>query len=288
MESDLERARLIRPDATDAELVIELAERTLEELGLTPAIDHAIVASFRDIIRIEEADIDWSGHIAWSPDGLVITVNATHPRSRQRFTTLHEVVHTYLPGFSMQTQYRCLPGMSAGRAKARDSDIEKLCDIGAAELLFPRTPFLTDLAGNSITSDLVKSLAARYEASLEATSRRVVTLNPQSTLFVALEVTCEPTRPDDEPVLRVQYHCSNDRWPSVRQYKSVPKDSVFGRALLSGAIDEVTSLSDLTTSHIDNAHVSAMYSPYDDNKGDRHMRVLALITRPTRVGMRHG
>jgi hypothetical protein len=68
----------------------------------------------------------------------------------------------------------------------------------------------------------------------------------------------------------------------------VPSDSVFGRALLGESIVEVPSLSDLAAEHIDNAHVTAMYSPYDDNKGDHHMRVLALITRPTRTGVRHG
>lgn len=284
MVSDLERARLTRPGATDAELITELTGRMLEELGLTPAVDPAIVASFRDVVRIEEADIDWSGHITRTPGGLVITVNAAHPRPRQRFTALHEVVHTLLPGFSMRTQYRCQPGVAESQVHPGDPDLERLCDIGAAELLFPRAAFLDDLTGRPATSALVRDLATRYDASLEATVRRIVTLNPAPTLFLALEVSCKPTRPDDEPVLRIQYHYSSGSWPFIPKYKSAPEDSAFVRAVANGSADEATSLSWLTGSAMDNVQVSAIYSPYYDNKGEYHMRVLALITHLVDAG----
>lgn len=284
MVSDLERARLTRPGATDAELIIELAERLLEELDLSPAVDHAIVASFRDVVRIEEANIDWSGHIAWTSDGLVITVNAAHPRPRQRFTALHEVVHTFFPGFSMQTQYRCHPGIADGLVRPGDPALEKLCDVGAAELLLPRRPFLNDLTGMAITSSLVRDLATRYEASLEATARRIVTLNPEPTLFIALEVSCKPTQPNSSPALRIQYHYSSGQWPFIPKYKSATDSSVFYRAILDGASDELTSLAGLGIPQIDNVHIGAIYSPYNDNNGDLHMRVLAVITRPATLG----
>ncbi|MEU3626690.1 hypothetical protein BS329_35895 [Amycolatopsis coloradensis] len=288
MVSDLERARLTRPGAADDELLIELAECVLEELDLSPAVDHAIVASFRDVVRIEEADIDWSGHISWTSDGLVITVNAAHPRPRQRFTALHEVVHTFFPGFSMQTQYRCLPSIANGLVHPGDPAVEKLCDAGAAELLFPRRPFLNDLTGNTMTSSLLRGLATRYEASLEATARRIVTLNSEPTLFIAFEVSRKPSQPNNSPALRIQYHYSSGQWPFIPKYKAAPDDSVFYRAILDGASDEVTSLASLGMPQIDNAHVSAIYSPYYDNNGDLHMRVLAVITRPVHTGERRG
>lgn len=279
--SDLELARLARPDASDAELVIGLAERTIAELGLSPAIDHELVASYRDIIRIDEADIDWSGHIATTSDGLVITVNKQHPRTRQRFTVFHEIMHTFLPGFAMQTRYRCTPGQGDRVLAPETRDLEKLCDTGAAELLFPRIPFQNDLMNRPIDFGLIENLATRYEASREATSRRIVDLNPCPTMLITFEVCCKPSRPDDEPALRVIFHYSDRRqWPYVPQYKSVPSESVFGRAILEGPIDELASLDTLTNPRLDaEVRVCAKYLPYYDEKGSLHMRVLALATR---------
>jgi Zn-dependent peptidase ImmA (M78 family) len=279
--SDLELARLARPDASDAELVIELAERTLDELGLSPAIDHEIVASYRDIIRIDEADLDWSGHIATTSDGLVITVNKQHPRTRQRFTVFHEIMHTFLPGFTMQTRYRCNPGQGDQVLAPGTRDLEKLCDIGAAELLFPRIPFRNDLTNQSIDFELIENLATRYDASREATCRRIVDLNTCPTMLITFEVCCKPSRPHDEPALRVIFQYSGRRqWPYVPQYKSVPSESVFGRAVLEGSVDELTSLDTLTNPRLDDeVRVCAKYLPYYDEKGKHHMRVLALVTR---------
>jgi Zn-dependent peptidase ImmA (M78 family) len=279
--SDLELARLARPGASDAELVIELAERTLDELGLSPAIDHEIVASYRDIIRIDEADIDWSGHIATTSDGLVITVNKQHPRTRQRFTAFHEIMHTFLPGFTMQTRYRCNPRQDDRVLVPGTRDLEKLCDTGAAELLFPRIPFQNDLTKGSIDFEFIENLASRYNASREATSRRIVDLNICPTMLITFEVCCKPSRPHDEPALRVIFQYGDDRqWPYVPQYKSVPSESVFGRALLEESVDELTSLDTLTNPRLDDeVRVCAKYLPYYDEKGKHHMRVLALVTR---------
>lgn len=279
MLSDFERAQLASPGTPDAELVVRLARDTLDELTLQPPINHEIVASFRDVIRIEETDIPWSGHIAQTAEGLVITVRASHPWRRKRFTFFHEIKHTYMRGFGVQTQYRCHPGTAGDTTAARDQTLETLCDLGAAELLLPRVPFLADLAGNIITLDLVESLADRYDASLEATARRVVALHPQPTLLVALELACKPSQPFAEPALRVQWKHARGDWPFVPRHKSVADDGIFGRALRGEIINEIASLGELTNPAISRAFVSARLYPYYDDQGEYHMRVLALITR---------
>lgn len=279
MLSDFERVQLASPGTPDAELVVQLAQETLDDLGLEPAINHEIVASYRDVIRIEEADIPWSGHISQTPDGLVITARASHPWGKKRYTFFHEILHTYMRGFGVQTQYRCHPGTSSDMSPGRDRALEALCDLGAAELLFPRAMFLDDLAGNPITLDLVEQLADRYDASLEATARRVVAVHPRPTLLLALEPACKPTQPHAKPILRVQWKHAGDDWPFVPQHKSVPDNGVFGRALHGEAINETTSLGDLTNPTISRAFVSAALYPYYDDQGEHHMRVLALITR---------
>ncbi len=276
--SDLEVARLDSPGTPDAQLVVHLAQRTLNELAMEPPISHEIVASMRDIINIEEEAIPWAGCLVPSPDGLVMTLRLGDSRGKKRFTAFHEVKHTFLPGFSYRTQYRCDPATPPEVTQVRDHGLEALCDIGAAELLFPRSAFRADLAGNARTLQLVEALADRYDASLEATARRVVSLHPEPTMLIALEPACKPTDPHAEPALRVQWAQSTGRWPFVPKHKSVPDDSPLGRALEGELVDETTSLGILTSTATGRARVSAGLYPYTDDRGEQHMRVLALIT----------
>jgi hypothetical protein len=287
--SDLELARLESPGTPDAQLVVQLAQRTLDELGTQPPISHEIAASLRDVIRIEEAPIPWAGYLTPGADGLVITLRSRDCWGKKRFTAFHEVEHTYLPGFGAAlTQYRCHPATPLDATRVRDPNLEALCDIGAAELLFPRTAFSDDLAGNSTTLDLVEQLAARYDASIEATARRLASLHPQPTLLIALEPARKPSAPQAEPLLRVQWAQANGDWPYVPRHKSVPDDGAFDRALQGEAVDEITSLDTLTSPPIKRAHVSARLYPYTDDRGEQHMRVLALITPANSSRTSHG
>jgi hypothetical protein len=289
--SELDLARLDSPGTPDAQLVIQLAQRTVDELELKPPISHEIIASMRDVISIEEDAIPWAGCLIPSPDGLVMTLRTSDCRGKKRFTAFHEVEHTFLPGFSIQMQYRCDPATPTQALSARDPGIEALCDSGAAELLFPRKIFSDDLAGNAPTLTLVEHLANRYDGSLEATARRVVSLHPKPTMLVALEPARKPSAPNAEPVLRVQWvqwvQAYSD-WPYVPKHKSVPDGSVFGRALQGELVDEVTSLDILTNAAAHRVRVSAGLFPYTDNRGEQHMRVLALITPANRSRTRRG
>jgi hypothetical protein len=285
--SDLELARRASPGVPDAKLVTELAQRTLDELAMDPPINHEIVASLRDVIRIEQTVIPWAGCLVHHADGLVIKLRVTDSRGRQRFTAFHEIKHTFLPGFTFVTQYRCDPATPLDASRVRDRDLEALCDIGAVELLLPRMAFADDLAGNAPTLDLVEHLAARYDASLEATARRVVALRADPTMLIALEPARKPSAPHAEPRLRVQWVHASGAWPYVPQHKSVPSDSVLARPLSGEPVDETGHIRGLTTAPIRDVRISAGLYPYADDRGEQHMRVLALITpiqaRRTRV-----
>lgn len=278
MLSDLEQARLVSPDVSDAELVADLMRETLEDLALTPPIDHNIIASYRGVIRIEQVDIPWSGQIAPTDAGLVISLRASHSWGRRRFSAFHEIVHTYLPGFHLQPQYRCEPGIIPAGVWS-DPAVEVLCDQGAAELLLPREAFRGDMAGNSVNLQLVEDLAARYEASLAATAARACALSPHRTLFLTLEPSTKPTLPHGEPKLRVKSCTGGNAWRFVPRYKSASEGGVFYRALDGEIIEETVDLDELTTPGLGRVHVSARLYPYTDDKGVQHMRVLALITQ---------
>ncbi len=285
--SDLELARLESPGKPDAELVIELAQRTLDELRMEPPVNHEIVASMRDITRIEEADLPWAGCLVRDGGGFVIKLRAADTRGKKRFTAFHEVKHTYMPGFALAPQYRCDPATTPDPAHVRDPGLEALCDLGAVELLLPRAAFLNDLAGNSPTLGLAGQLAQRYDASLEATARRIVTLRPAPTLLIALELSCKPSAPHDKPKLRVQWAHGSTDWPFIPRHKSVPPDSILTTPLSGEAVNEVTTLTGLTAAPIGPVHISADLYPYTDDQGDQHMRVLALITPACQPGQHH-
>lgn len=276
--SDLELARLESPGTPDSQLVVELAQDLLRELGLEPPISHDIVASMRDVIRIEEADIPWAGYLAPGEDGLAITLRAGDSPGKKRFTAFHEIEHTFMPGFHTEPQYRCDPMTPLSVIPPRSADVEALCDVGAAELLFPRSWFSADVTGNEPTLDLVERLAARYDASLEATARRLVTLHPEPALLIGFEPGCRPTQPHAEPALRVQWVHTGGSWPFVPRHKSVPDGSVFARALNGERVEESATLKGLTSADTPSVHVSSRLYPYTDDKGEQHMRVLALIT----------
>jgi hypothetical protein len=284
--SELELARLDHPGRPDARLVIELAQRTLDELAMEPPVSHEIVASMRDIARIEETDLPWAGCLVRDGGAFVIKLRAADTRGKKRFTAFHEVKHTYMPGFALAPQFRCDPAAPPDAAAARDPGLEALCDLGAVELLLPRRDFLNDLDGNTPTLALASQLAQRYDASLEATARRIVTLRPAPTLLIALEPSCKPSAPHEEPRLRVQWVHGSADWPFIPRHKSAPPDSILTNPLFGDAVNEAGMLTGLTTTPIGPVHISADLYPYTDDQGDQHMRVLALIT-PVRQSKQH-
>jgi hypothetical protein len=98
--------------------------------------------------------------------GFTILVNGIHGLGRRRFSVAHEIVHTY---FYDNTQ---MPPVRPYGAPV-DAEEEKLCDIGAAELLVPGAA-LGALGGVSRTAAEVMQLAGIYEVSLHAMARRLV------------------------------------------------------------------------------------------------------------------
>lgn len=288
MLSELEQARLASPSIPDVELVAGLMRDTLEDLALTPPIDHNIIASYRGVIRIEQIDIPWSGQIAPTEAGLVISLRSSQSWGRRRFSAFHEIVHTYLPGFHLQPQYRCEPGIAAPVGVWSDPAVEALCDQGAAELLFPRQAFRDDMAGHRVTLQLVENLATHYEASLAATAARVCALSPYQTLFLTFEPSTKPTEPHGEPKLRVKSCIGSSTWQFVPQHKSASEGGVFYRALEGEIIEETVELDELTTPGLGRVHVSARLYPYTDDKGEQHMRVLAVITPGRSTRQYHG
>lgn len=270
----LELSRRDDPRATDREHITRLAVNIVDELDLKPPIDPQVVASFQGVARIEEATTPWAGCLVPEDGKLVIKVRASDNRRRQRFSALHEVGHTFLPGFNLQVQYRC----DTDRASARDPD-EVLCDAAASELLFPRRYFTLEMGGLNFGIMAVQELADKYDASLEATARRYVDLWPEPAMLVVLEKAIKPIerqRPQAEPKLRVQYAYAVGRWPFVPRHKSVREGSVLSRVLDQRRVEGDSDLDGLSEKPEHAVEVSALSCPFPDRQGTIHERVLVL------------
>lgn len=99
--------------------------------------------------------------------GLVL-INEDDPVTRQRFTAAHELMENLI--WALQCNNLPIP---VQRQLEGDSK-ERLCNIGASELLMPRNTFLPLLPKGGVSIGTGQRLAKRFQTSLLATLRRIV------------------------------------------------------------------------------------------------------------------
>ena len=181
----------IRSKARDA------IERFRETFGEpTMPFDVEALASFLGIRRSDVAPShSEDAELVPIGDGRVeIRVNPDRPETRSRFSVAHEISHTFFPNY--QIQKWCRTDARHRRRDNPDDLLEKLCDIGASELILPAPWFIQDAASVTSGAGLV-DLARKYVASREATVRRFAESHSGeiAALFLSwkLKPTQEPT-----------------------------------------------------------------------------------------------
>ena len=289
----LEQARLRYPEKNDPEHVAQLAMDVIRELAEEPPIDLHIVASYRSIGQIRYEEMDCSGSLTPEGSGFVLRLRRAESWARQRFTGFHEVGHTFLPGYSEASVFRCQPAVLQAKTE-RIYSTESLADIAAAGLLFPREFVHADLAEAEFGLGTVEALANRYDAGIHASANRFVQLWPEPALLVVLE-TCNKPRDviGAEPRLRVQASWAqpSDFWPWVPRWKSASDHGALARVWAGEVAREAASLDELGLEDPGALEVSARSFTYRAD-GELRQRVFALYRRrsstsPPQEG-RHG
>lgn len=133
-------------------------------------------------VRYEPFDGDLSGMLFREGERAIIGVNASHPKSRQRFTLAHELGHLRMHdarrGIHVDRGFPVVRRRD-GRS-SRAMDVEEMEANGfAAELLMPNAMLELDLAGKDSDYDddeLTRWLADRYKVSLQAMAIRLANL----------------------------------------------------------------------------------------------------------------
>lgn len=265
-----------------------------------------ILASLRGIGRSEEAPVH-SPDAEIVPDGrggMTMRVNADRPETRQRFSIAHEVSHTFFPNYTSKEWCR-----TDARYRDRenpDDFLEMLCDIGAAELLFPQPWFDRDASAATDAAGII-SLASTYRVSREAAIRRYVETSPDSVAAVFFIWKLKPTQkgtvgnlaqtnffgisPEEELRealrLRIEYSIASESFKADGHFlpkdKSVGNDGPIYRAASTGLpVDDQC--------HLDLGRAAGTYRvsaiplwTSQDQRGAAGENIVAALLRPVTV-----
>lgn len=116
------------------------------------------------------------------PDRLVATDSALMDK-RARFSVLHEIGHYVLPAHE-HALYLC---DERGLNLQTRLDFEREANEFAAQLLFQGDRFTLEANSLPIAVKTVKALADKYQASYEATARRLVEQNVRPCMLIAFK-----------------------------------------------------------------------------------------------------
>jgi Zn-dependent peptidase ImmA (M78 family) len=102
-----------------------------------------------------------------------IIYNPDRPRSRVAFSIAHEISHTFFPNSVSGARFRSICRSDSKEA----NELERLCDLGASELLMPTDEFRKATAGD-FGLHAAQDLSERFGSSFEATVFRLASAHP--------------------------------------------------------------------------------------------------------------
>ena len=146
---------------TVEEAVRIVADRLLDGVRCPPT-DLEAIAPRLNITCVRAEDVPFSGELRRDGAGFTVVHSSALSPARRRFTVAHEMAHALL-----ETSGRNCPRVG--------KELERLCDIIAAELLMPRKVFL-ECAGPTVSVGGVFELARTFGLSLSATAIRCAEL----------------------------------------------------------------------------------------------------------------
>ena len=136
-----------------------------------PPTDIEALCARLNVAEIVDDDIPVVGTLCRENGTFRIVCAAGQSAARRRFTIAHELAHVLFES-------------SGPRAPRVGTELERLCDMLAAEVLMPRALFQSALGGAIVDSVAVRALASQFQTSLTATAIRCVDFCPISVVDV--------------------------------------------------------------------------------------------------------
>jgi Zn-dependent peptidase ImmA (M78 family) len=106
--------------------------------------------------------------------GRSIIYNPAVPRSRLAFSIAHEITHTFFPNSIRGARFRNICASESREA----NELERLCDLGASELLMPLDEFQNAAGTTGYSLSTVSDLMEIFGSSFEATVFRLASAHP--------------------------------------------------------------------------------------------------------------
>lgn len=193
-----------------------------------PPFDPAALAQILKIPIEPRPDIRDARTVPLGKNRVKIEFNPDRPRARVRYSIAHELAHTFFPDCSERVRNRESRDDMAGDLW----QLEMLCNIGAAELLFPIGSLEPkDIAPEAITIDGLLKLCRRFDVSTEAALLRVVKLSSVPLMmFAASRIETK-----NGGRYRIDYSQSSHGWPvRLRPGTLLPENTLISRCTRSG------------------------------------------------------
>ena len=232
----------MKVSATDEEAVLGAARRLLDRVGVEASAPVGLLALAREIgiTRVQRIQDGPDGVLVRRGSGYVIGVNARHSSNRQRFTIAHEIAHR-LVNQTLLTGPASIEARSTGSLKSQSSSaqIERLCDIAAAELLLPaRLLQKDDLVNVEPSLAALVKIARSYDVSSQAAGIRLIEGGWWNAVFTLW--SCQVVPETSKARIRAKWSAApeNLSW-LVPQNRSLPRDSVFRKAFESSAYGKI-------------------------------------------------
>lgn len=129
-------------------------------------------------IRVVKADLrNVDGLLAPLREGFEIKINVKHPPERQNYSCAHEIAHTFFFTYEGK-ELRDNISSEIGIENTNKWE-ERLCNIGAAEILMPNAIFKQYASYYDFSILSVQHLAHLFNTSIIATANRLSSINPQ-------------------------------------------------------------------------------------------------------------
>lgn len=164
--------KLANGTKTVEEAIEQLAQRYLDGVKCPPT-DLDSVGSKLRVNAFEVADIPGSGELRRDGNGFRIFYSTYLPVGRRRFTIAHELGHALLE-------------QTGSGVPRKGKELERLCDMFAAELLMPKSVFL-EMAQGEVSTQSIIDIARQFQTSITATGLRYAELR-RVTVFACEEL----------------------------------------------------------------------------------------------------
>jgi len=153
-----------------------------------PPVNLYRVARHLNVRRIMRSKLNAEGRIVRDGNAYDVEINASAPRTRQRFSLAHELAHTFF--------LQHVPVLTRSRAESAEQTRhwqheEYLCHFAAAEFLMPASAFIRDAASVGPSLLAANWLSRRWDVSREACYRRIIDIAAWPVGFLLLRKNSE-------------------------------------------------------------------------------------------------